>query len=496
MRSTHLIPAETIHEIFSHLYESPLRVHEAHQFPWYLGQICSQWRAVFLSTRLLFWNEIQIESASHAEESERDATVARPTNLRLHDSDSETDTDQSEDWQPDASRTMAMLTFFLDITRGTPFSFTLYSEQSYHTTDIEIQYVRLVLSKLSDYSMQWKNVAMKLQFSEFMLLRNVKNRLQSLQCLELVLPHHSETERSESNDPLLGDIFEDAPLLTNIKLCRLSDMAWTFNWASLTTIRILTSDDPEDIVSVLRHTTNLEKFTINYMRFPLNSVNAAKSGIIKLPYLEYLSIQGVSLLTVIQAPALKFLGINFWNQYSDGPHSLEEGDGAFKARVTMDFLLRSHCKVAAFFSRGLKSSALVEILSYMPDLHRFASDDECEFLIGMVKWLAGSQSSTDATQPHDLPLPRLVSLAFFRTFLFSASSSVHTFLEALQDRIAGRNVLGDTKDLSPLKALRLHRRPGLKNVLDRLESLCRERGVQLTYIDNLSMDFDYASRSI
>lgn len=477
MRPTHHIPAEIIHEIFSHLYQLPLRVHEAHQFPWYLGQICSQWRAVFLSMRLLFWNEIQIEHA-HAEETERDTSVTAPSFLRLYDSDSEIDTKQSEDCyvQPDASHTMAMLTFFLDITRGAPFSFTLYSEQDYYTTNIETQYVRLLLSKLSDHSMQWENVFMRLQFSEFSLLHNVKNRLPSLQCLELVLPYHLETEGS-NHHPQLGDIFKNAPLLTDVKLCRLSDVAWTFDWASLITIHLLTSDDPEGIVSALRHTINLEQFTIDHMLLPLDSANVEKIGIIKLPHLEYLSIHGVSLLTVIQAPALKLLNINFWNQY--GPFSLDEGDDALKARVTMDFLLRSHCEIAVFFSRGLRSPALIEILTCMPGLHRLALDDECESLIGMVKWLAGSQSSTDATLPRDLPLPRLDLLAFFRIFLFSNSSSMHTFLEALQDMVVDRNVLGDTRRLSP-KELRLH--TPMKKVFDRLEPLCRERGVQLNFI--------------
>ena len=61
-----LVPAEIIHEIFSCL-SSPLLPLEPHEFPWYLGQICSEWRAIFLSMQAHFWNEIEIERPEYKE---------------------------------------------------------------------------------------------------------------------------------------------------------------------------------------------------------------------------------------------------------------------------------------------------------------------------------------------------------------------------------------------------------------------------------------------
>ena len=80
---------------------------------------------------------------------------------------------------------MEMLTFFLNVTSGAPFSFTLYNEGLYYVGDAPS--VQLILSKLRDYSMQWVNASMKLREPDFLLLRSVKNRVPLLQSLGLVL---------------------------------------------------------------------------------------------------------------------------------------------------------------------------------------------------------------------------------------------------------------------------------------------------------------------
>ncbi len=134
VRSTRRIPSEVSREMFSHL-SSPLRLLEAYKFPWYLGQVCSEWRAIFLSMLPYFWNEIQIE---------------RPEDRYR---------------RPDATHVMAMLTFFLNVTSGAPFSFTLYKENHYYVG--EAPNVQLILSKLRDYSMQWVNASMELRVPVF-----------------------------------------------------------------------------------------------------------------------------------------------------------------------------------------------------------------------------------------------------------------------------------------------------------------------------------------
>src|SRR6266550_5082605 len=203
VRSTRHIPSDVLCEIFLHL-SSPLRLLEPYKFPWYLGQVCSEWRATFLSMQPYFWNEIQIE---------------RP---------------EDHNRQADSARIMAMLTFFLNVTNGGPFSFTLFKES-------EVPDVELILSKLRDYSMQWVNASMELRVSELLLLRSVKNRVPLLKSLELILPIRLEVEAS-NHDPTsllqVGLLFENAPLLTRIKLTCLSDLGWRFNWAQLTSTHL------------------------------------------------------------------------------------------------------------------------------------------------------------------------------------------------------------------------------------------------------------------
>ena len=184
MYSTRRIPAEIVHEIFSHL-SSPLRVHEPREFPWYLGQICSEWRVTFLSMQSFFWNELEIET--------------------LEDRDGQSGPSPC---------TMAMIDFFLDNIRGASFSFTFFKQSKQTGTP----YAHRILPKLVGHSMQWKNVSVRLLLSEVPFLCNAKNRLSSLKSLELILGA-VDSIPGDQLTPQLGNIFEDAPLLTDIRLC-------------------------------------------------------------------------------------------------------------------------------------------------------------------------------------------------------------------------------------------------------------------------------------
>jgi hypothetical protein len=86
------MPPEIIREIFSHVFSSPLKIGHASQFPWYLGQICSQWRTLFFSMQSVFWRKIEINHLPYCCVSER---------------------------------VDAIITFSLNRTRVEPFSFTV-----------------------------------------------------------------------------------------------------------------------------------------------------------------------------------------------------------------------------------------------------------------------------------------------------------------------------------------------------------------------------------
>ncbi|KAF8320149.1 hypothetical protein F5887DRAFT_1217923 [Amanita rubescens] len=457
------IPADIVREIFSHL-SSLLPVLEAYKFPWYLGQICSKWRAIFMSMQRDFWSEIQIEKLKSC------------PRLIMPQSANETETERPEDHngQTDTGRTMAMLDFFLAATHGAPFSFDLYVEEPYRTENVS--YVRLVLSKLVDHSMQWKDVSMQMQLPEVLLLCSVKNRLPVLQSLDLYLPYHDEMERPDHDDTLfsqVADVFEDTPQLTRLELRCLSDVPCRFNWALLTDLHLDWPDDPQIIITTLQQTVNLVALTISG-KFDFESVGNTNI-IIKLPHLECLSTKGLFLFTILETPELGELEFELT---TSNPNN---------AGIIIDFLHRSKCELSrlSWKQRANAPGALKGVLPYMPYLEELSLDGVFSF--GMLKWLAGTQSTADATQPRQLPLQLLDSLSIS----YSRLGDKH--LKALQEMIINRNSTADAS-VEGLQELKL----GTKNVwdgpsddaLESLESLCETMGIEFDFVEAEHISFE------
>ncbi len=450
VRSMCRIPSDVSREIFSHL-SVPLRLLEPYKFPWYLGQVCSEWRAIFLSMRPYFWNEIQIEWPEDC------------------------------DRQPDSARVVAMLTFFLNVTSGAPFSFTLYNEESEYDVD-EAPYVQLILSKLRDYSMQWVNVSMELQVPEFLLLRSVKNRIPLLQSLELVLPSRDEISNQDSTLLLqMGSLFENAPLLTRIKLNSLSNVGWRFNWTSLTGIHLSSfSDNPQLIINTLRQAINLEEFSLDDTEFwDTNWENIRDTAIIKLPRLKYLSVEELFFLTILETPALEELKIEFEDQ-DENPDD---------ARVMIEkFLLRSNCELSRLSSTDIELPVLIEVLSYTPNLEKLLLWHN-EFPVDLVKWLTGSDSNTDEAEPQELPLRLLHSLS-----LNCWSDINENDLKAVQEMVTHRD---SNKSVESLRELAIYTDSswrGSSAVLKLLESLCKDKRIDFRFIRSFDQtDFKIAA---
>jgi len=178
--------------------------------------------------------------------------------------------------------------------------------------------------------------------------------------------------------------------------------------------------------------------------------------IIKLPCLEYLCIQGAFLLTILETPALKELEIEF------------DASGSNDAGTTIDFLLRSNCQLSVLSLKYLGLRVHKEVLLHTPNLEELVLTDG-KFLIEVVKWLAGS--STDATQPRELPLRKLNSLS-----LYSYSDIDDHHLQAVQEMITSRYSTVDT-NIEPLRELAIETNVmwiGSSSVLENLESLCEE----------------------
>ena len=429
---TRCIPPEVLREIFSHL-SSPLRLLEPYEFPWYLGQVCSEWRALFLSMQPYFWNEIQIEEPEDC------------------------------DRQPDPAHVMPMLTFFLKATNGAPFSFTLYSEDYYDVH--EAPKVELILSKLLDHSMQWVNALMELQLPEFLLLRSVKDRVPLLQSLALVLPS-DEMENHDSTLLLqMGKLFENAPLLTRIKLECLSDVDWKFNWASLTSLHLCSfSDSPHLIITTLRQAINLEEFSLDDTAFwDIDWANIGDTATIQLPRLKYLSVEELFFLTILETPALEELKIEV------------EEDKPDNTRIVIEFLLRSNCELSRLSSSYINLPVLIEILTYTPNLEKLLLWDS-KFLVDLVKWLT---RSTDEAEPQELPLRRLHSLS-----LNCWSEIEGSDLEAVQEMVIHRDSTID-KSVEGLRELAIYTDTswaGPSAVLKSLESLCKDKRIDFRFI--------------
>ena len=296
------LPIEILREIFAYL-SSPLRVHRAHEFPWYLGNVCSRWRALFFSMRSTFWKKIEIDWEHNF--------------LRL---------------PRFSERLKVILAFFLNRTQGAPFSFSLFREDYYP----DKKHVRWILKDLLDHSRQWEEVFIRTKpmVFDFNLLRNAKGHLPLLKRLEITTTTHS----GPPVHPSFADIFKDAPLLTHVVLQSLP--VWEFNWSSLTILGIGYQNDIYKSLAILQKTVNLVKLTFSDVFF-YRDVGVEDMGLmIHFPHLECLSIVGINILTIIlETPVLQRLEIRV-TSCSD-----EVVSYFVMADKTVDFLRRSRLKL-------------------------------------------------------------------------------------------------------------------------------------------------------
>jgi hypothetical protein len=291
------LPTEILREIFAY-FSSPLRVSQAYRFPWYLGQVCSRWRALFFSMQSTFWRKIEIG---------RDYN---PWLGRL---------------MPSPERVTTILAFFLNNrTQGAPFSFSFFHPNGYRQ---EKKHMRRILKDLLDYSRQWEEVSIRLQLADLNLLRDAKGHLPLLKRLDIVVDNDY---RGMVPHPSLT-IFEDAPLLTHVVVGGI--FAWEFDWPSLTILSIGYLQNLTRTFAILQKTVNLVELTVSHVVY---NGDVAISGLIHLPHLKYLFTRGDGLLTVLETPALRRLEI--WTS--------QDASSVAKARVVVDFFHRSRLKLA------------------------------------------------------------------------------------------------------------------------------------------------------
>ena len=122
--------------------------------------------------------------------------------------------------------------------------------------------------------------------------------------------------------------------------------------------------------------------------------------------------------------------------------------------------------------------ALKRVLSYTPYLEELSVDGV--FPLRALKWLAGTQSTADTTQPRQLPLKLLDSLS-----IISYSHIGDKHLRPLQEMIMNRNPTVDAS-IHQLQELKLKTNKvwcGSDDVLDSLESLCEDMGIEFEFVE-------------
>jgi hypothetical protein len=308
------LPIEILCEIFTYLSSSPLRIRQSHEFPWYLGKVCSRWRALFFSMRSTFWRKIEIDWHYYN----------RRDHLRI---------------TRFFERVKMILAFFLSRTQGESFSFSLFREDSYPN---EHKHVQWVLKDLVNHSRQWDEAFIRCKSSDVYLIRSAKGHLPLLKRLEVIMPSYASLFDDMGS---YSDIFRDAPLLTHVVVEDIS--MWEFNWSSLTTFDISGRyNSTTKTLAILRKAVNLVELTIG------NVFWDSGSGLIHLPHLQYLSISRADFLTVLETPALRRLGI----------HGVEESTSSVvKADGTVYFLCRSRLRLTSVVKNSNNTTILLHM---------------------------------------------------------------------------------------------------------------------------------------
>ena len=307
------LPIEILREIFAY-FSSTLHVREAHKFPWYLGQICSRWRALFFSMRSTFWGRIDIEWDHHYDNRR---LIRFCKHLKM------------------------IVPFFLSRTQGGPFSFSLFRTLGYP----DEKNVRWIVKDFVDHSRQWEDASFRLESADIRFLRSVKGHLPLLKRLELIVPSYYEDAVHRSLTGILGD----TPLLSHLVVENVS--AWEFDWSSLTILCVGRQENITKFLAILQKSINLVKLSVRD-EFDSDTLGITSGSMIHFPHLEYLSILGVELLTVLETPALRCLEVlNYWSVDSD---NWNEDSASFvvKADQTVDFLRRSRLRLTLWESKS------------------------------------------------------------------------------------------------------------------------------------------------
>ena len=382
---------------------------------------------MFLSMRSTFWKRIEIEWC--------------------HDNGDSLD-------EQGMANVAEIVPFFLDCTRGAPFSFTFCAEGCYAEEDIDYD-IRPTLVDLINCSEQWEEVSIQLLTTEIVFFCAAKGHLSQLKKLKINVEKGPEYEYTCGAIPsMVTDVFEDAPLLKDILLWGFSAWQFKFNWLSLTVITLHQQKNHEETLTILRETINLVELTIRLTAY----LNIKRGKLVHLPHLECLSLDDVALLASLDTPSLQRL------------------------RISIDIFTSEPGMIPAFIRRcGTKLSTLVmyrgslrylkEVLLSTPELDHLAFFDVESCITDVFKWMAGTEAQKVRFN--------CLHLAWNRHHWPPVS-------EALYDLIAHQNPPNNERSLRP-KGLFFHMPATDQSDVASLESFCRDRGVRFGFVGEIMM---------
>ncbi|KAF8712443.1 hypothetical protein AX14_013101, partial [Amanita brunnescens Koide BX004] len=426
------IPVDIIQEIFGHLASPVLDTHPGCHFPWVLGQICSDWRAIFLSMKPQFWSRIAIRY----EELE-----FNPQKVR---------------------RSKEILEFFLNRDRAAPFSFDYMMLVRGMTIPMHP-----VLDLLVEESTRWESASITISPEELPIVRRIRNRLPSLRKLDV-------TALGPGFPIASNDMFEHAPLLQEIAL---SDFSWKLNWSALTIVTLKTS--VEDTLAILPHISNVEILSLVSTYSKERARINGRVGSITLSRLNTLVIAyDIPLcIDLLRAPELKtliFLPFTY-TQFSENNWSL----------IT-SFLSQSSCTIRSLNLNVIDKESLTDVLRSAPNIVSLT------FTLSN-KW-RGSRCLACLSFPgnYDDGSPEFLARHLKSLTIVAFPYGGHTdqpFLRAEIDTliciVKSRTVVLDTNDSIMERLLNLTvdmpYNAALPNELVQLMSLCAEVGVVFRY---------------
>jgi hypothetical protein len=358
---------EIVSEIFKN-FSTAVIIHKPQLFPWFLGQICAEWRNVFLSLSTQFWGYIEIDIFL--------GKKAFPGSV------------------PYFKRALDILNFCLKCSQGCPLSFMFRMSSSQYYAD-EYAYVVDIFNALITQSMRWLKAEIYfLPVTELQRLHCVKGRVPLLQSFFLSLP--GDLWRRRDLEPLsvderFADTFEQSP---NLKHLRLSDMRVSkFNWTSIESFQLRSLTDAGKLVAALSQATSLKELEIGLgdtFGEPININNA--QSMVTLPSLKKLVLHTHNILGALTAPGLKHLSVNFWRRKE-------------QIITVASFVHRSSCSLEHLSLWSSEPAATMKVLSHIPSLSSLLICDDPLGLQSSIKFL-----DCDMPEGASLVAPRLKSL--------------------------------------------------------------------------------------